>query len=398
VSQIVSVYDLYKPLRNHLKGQALVPSLRVVWAWVNHLQFDIEIPSDIEVLPEVRMRRRGSEKGVYEWELASLAKELIINAPMRAPTDLRSWRGFSTAINRLKNVGNGISEQYEFLFRDNIFIEMYRIAHHQFGWQRTVKMQAEAARYYKIFSEPAVDAILFSRLGLRTFSLYTIGLAIAGAFLQDFELVAPININLGRTTPTDVETFLRNYSKNLAEMRGYSEESQSFDENYVYSFNPLVRFPIVSHVCGGRVTFFAPVPRYLLRRFTEGIYYDALGAPGFDLAFGRSYQAYVGEVIRAATSNGSLCVQAEAGYFVGKDRKDSVDWIVSDLTGELFVECKTKRLRQEGKLALADLTPLRAELSKLTEFVIQIYKTLTHALEGRYPHWKKATGRCSHWS
>jgi hypothetical protein len=33
---------------------------------------------------------------------------------------------------------------------------------------------------------------------------------------------------------------------------------------------------------------------------------------------------------------------------------------------------------------------LRAELSKLTEFVIQIYKTLTHAMEGRYTHWKKS--------
>jgi hypothetical protein len=54
------------------------------------------------------------------------------------------------------------------------------------------------------------------------------------------------------------------------------------------------------------------------------------------------------------------------------------------------VKGKTKRLRQEAKLALADLAPLRAELSKLTEFVIQIYKTLTHALEGRYPHWKKS--------
>lgn len=386
----MSVYDLYKPLRNQLREQALAPSLRVVWAWVNHLQFDTEIPSDIEVLPEVRMRPRGPAKGIFEWELAALAKELIINAPLIAPTDMRKWHNFSNGINGLKNIGNDISMLYASLFRENIFIEMYRIAHHQFGWQRTVKMQAEAARYYKIFSEPAVDAILLGKLGLRTFSLYTIGLAFGGAFLQDFELVAPINLDLGRTTPADVEIFLRNYSKNLDEMRELCQASQSFDENYVYSFNPLVKYPIVSHVSGGRATFFAPVPRYLLRRFTVGIYYDVLGAPGFDVAFGKSYQAYVGEVIQAAAQSGTLSIQPEAEYFVGRDRKDSVDWITSDSTGELFVECKTKRLRQEAKLALADLAPLRAELSKLTEFVIQIYKTLTHALEGRYTHWKKS--------
>jgi hypothetical protein len=253
-----------------------------------------------------------------------------------------------------------------------------------------VKLQAEAARYYKIFSEPAVDSILFNKLGLRTFSLYTIGLAFGGAFLQDFELVTPINVALARTTPEDVGIFLRHYSKSLAEMRALCEASQSFDENYVYSFNPLVRYPIVSHVSEGRETFFAPVPRYLLRRFTEGIYYDALGAPGFDVAFGKSYQAYVGQVIAAAAESGTLSSLPEVEYFVGRDRKDSVDWIITHSTGELFVECKTKRLRQEAKLALADLAPLQAELSKLTEFVIQIYKTLTHALADRYPHWKRS--------
>jgi len=147
-----------------------------------------------------------------------------------------------------------------------------------------------------------------------------------------------------------------------------------------------VRFELVSggHPIGGR---HSAVANNAIKRC------DDVGPVipiGFDLAFGRSYQTYVGEVIRAATGRGSLCMLPEDEYFVGRDRKDSVDWIVSDSTGELFVECKTKRLRQEAKLALADLAPLTAELSKLTDFVIQIYKTLTHALRGRYRHWKKS--------
>jgi hypothetical protein len=80
-------------------------------------------------------------------------------------------------------------------------------------------------------------------------------------------------------------------------------------------------------------------------------------------------------------------VLPESEYWVGKDRKRSVDWIASDSSGELFVECKAKRLRADAKVALGDLTALRQELEKLAEFAVQIYRTLADALDGKYPHW-----------
>jgi len=210
---------------------------------------------------------------------------------------------------------------------------------------------------------------------------------VAGHFLAEFELALPTSIALQGVSNDQLALFFAKYTKSLSEMRDICRGAQSFDENFVYSFNPLIRFPLLFHGTNRGMRLVCPVPTYLVRRFTEGVYYDVLGAPGFDAAFGDSYQAYVGDVLRAINQTSALTILAEAEYVVGKDKKRSVDWIASDLTGEIFIECKTKRLRLDAKMALTDLSPLRAELGKLSEFAVQIYKTLVDALQGRYSHW-----------
>jgi hypothetical protein len=160
------MYDLYRPLRNELSKHAVLSSLRVIWAWMQQLQFGQDFPSDIEVPQQIRLAIRSPTRGVYEWELAVLAKELIVLAPENGSVDMRSWKRFSSALNKLKDLDNGISGRYEKLFREHIFIEMYRTAHHQFWWQRTLRMDSEVTRYLKIFGAPAVDAILQQRLGV----------------------------------------------------------------------------------------------------------------------------------------------------------------------------------------------------------------------------------------
>jgi hypothetical protein len=157
-------------------------------------------------------------------------------------------------------------------------------------------------------------------------------------------------------------------STSLTKMRCQCVAAQSFDEHFIYAFNPLLRSPLVACSRGQNEFLSLPVPRYLLRRFTDGVHYDLVGTRGFDQAFGDSYQHYVGEVLFAANTSASLLVLPETTHFVGNDMQHSVDWIASDHSGELFIECKTKRLRLNAKLALADLAPLAAELSKVADF------------------------------
>jgi hypothetical protein len=381
------MYDLYQPLLNALRKQAMLPSLHVIWAWMQHLQFGIDLPSYIQVPASIRQALPGPEKGIYEWELALLARELLAVAPVNGGrTDLRLWQEFSTTLNELKNLDNAISGRYEKLFRERIFFEMARIAHQQFWWQRAMRVDAEVTRYLKIFGHPALGSILQGQVGLDARALYTVGLSAAGHFLENSELALPASFSLTGASGEQVAWFLRTYSLNLHDMQARCN-SRPFDEDFVYALNPLVQFPLVAYSVGAQPRLMCPVPRYLIRRFTEGVYYDILNAPRFDSAFGTAYQAYVGEIIAAVNDRKSLTILPDAEYFVGKNRKQSVDWIASDSSGEMFVECKTKRLRYDAKIALADLSRLQQELAKLAEFAVQVYRTLADALEGNYPHW-----------
>jgi hypothetical protein len=92
-------------------------------------------------------------------------------------------------------------------------------------------------------------------------------------------------------------------------------------------------------------------------------------------------------VAQVTNVKGTCTVLPEHEYVVGKDRKDSVDWIISDAAATLFVECKTKKIRYGAKFRLADTSMLDEDLDKMASFIVQMYKTLADALASRYAHW-----------
>jgi hypothetical protein len=64
-----------------------------------------------------------------------------------------------------------------------------------------------------------------------------------------------------------------------------------------------------------------PIPTFLLRRFTEGVYYEICGIDGFSEAFGCSFQNYVGEVLASANQHSGITITPEERYHVGKGRR-----------------------------------------------------------------------------
>lgn len=382
------MYELYKPFRNYVRQLSLLESLGVIRAYIQHLQFGQPFPEDVEVHQHFRTAPRP-ERGVYEWELEILAKELILHAPDNGVGDLRTWNNLAEALNRIKKLEDDISGHYRDLIATNILLELFRIAHRQFPWQRRIDTSV-LTRYLKIFGRPEMEPILAQQVGLDARTLYTVGLAMSGIFLERFALDFPPRIDIPGITPEHVQRFVDRFSVDLAGLRRRIADAQSYDEDYAYALNPLKVTPLIHVTLRGRPTLIAPVTPYLLQRFTEGVYYEIYDAPGFAAAFGTAFQDYVGEVISAANRGGEFRILGEQPYRVGRDVKQSVDWIVSDRTAELFIECKTKRIRFASKIALASTEELDNDLAKMAGFVVQAYKTLEDAKAGAYSHWKPA--------
>ena len=129
-----------------------------------------------------------------------------------------------------------------------------------------------------------------------------------------------------------------------------------------------------------------PIPRHLLRRASAGIFFDLVKAANFDNPFGNSFQTYVGEVAKIFCKPPIFSILAEDTYHVGKRKKHGVDWVLSDATGHIFIESKTKRLTVNAK-TLSDTVALDKDLAVMADAISQHYKNIRDALDGK-TRWK----------
>jgi hypothetical protein len=377
--KVKTVYDHHRSLRRYLRNFPLLESLSVVRAYEQHLQFNRPFPNDMEVAVAFRTADNPEAKNIFEWELDILAKELVLNASDYAYGTLRKWSSLSTAINLIKKLGNAVTASYPDLYQRDILIELYRIAHNTFPWQRGIRRDT-ILRYFKIFGSDAFDPIIKARTGFAARELYLIGMTLSGHFSDSFVLDLPAKIEGLPITAAQVDRFIGLFSTDIDTLRRLVSESQSYDQDYAYAFNPLRKFPLIRLRGEDGAAIVAPLPTFLLRRFTEGLYYELCDAAGFSDAFGPAFQGYVGDVLAAANPRKVLTIFPEHEYHLGRDRKDSVDWIVFDQTADLFVECKTKRVRYGAKIGLASIALLLDDLEKMADFIVQTYKTLVDAL------------------
>ncbi len=374
-------FEFYKPLRNHLRKVGLIESLGVIRAYMQYMQFGATFPRDIEVEAYFLQAPNPVARKMFEWELDTLSQEIILHASeWPAPETLRKWSYLAGAVNKLKDFENNLARLYP--KDDTILLELHRIAHRQFPWQRRPNAMW-ITRYYKIFGDPGLDALIQRTIWLTARELYRIGLVLTGIYLDKFALTYPPHIEIHGLDQAKLDRFLTHFAIDLDALKTKTAEVQQLNENYAYVFNPLRIYPLVWIEDRTRVV--APIPTFLFRRFTEGLYYEIRDEPGFSDAFGGAFQRYVGEVITAANEGEVFRIYPEAEYHVGRARRDTVDWIVEERSGTVFVESKTKRLRLEAKTALTSREALESEMDKLAAFIAQVYRTIRDYRDGRYP-------------
>jgi hypothetical protein len=202
-------------------------------------------------------------------------------------------------------------------------------------------------------------------------------------------------VEIPGVTQGDFDRFLAFTSLNWNALATRLRSEHALDESFAYRYSSLREFPLVQISHHGQDEIACPIPTLLFWRITSGLYYSLKDTPGFPTAFGASFQQYVGQVLRKRITNPEMTVLGEEQYHRGRQRRDSVDWIVQqDVESALFVECKTKRLTWASKAGLSDLSALEQDIRKLAGAVLQIYKTIADYRIGLYPHLAYSARRC----
>jgi hypothetical protein len=262
-----------------------------------------------------------------------------------------------------------------------VLFEMHRIAHRQFPWQFKVGVNP-LMRALKIFGRPAVDAIVVRELGMTMRQILLMALALVG----HFEKTGWISTNedcreLGISQEVS-RAFLKRLTSAIEDLRTETAKQQSFGPDWLYAWNPLEATPLVSIDRAHPDRAVCPIPFYLTKRTSTGVFYDLVNSPDFDNAFGESFQAYLGDVIAIVCKPPHFTVLPEEPYYVGSNKFHGVDWVVSDSTGHLFIEAKTKRLTLRAKIRFDD-PALQNDLVTLATAVVQHYQNILSALAGK---------------
>lgn len=380
------VYTLYGPLRNYLRVVNLIKGLRAIHSHSQHLLFGTSLLNSISNLPfrykQLRVMSDYVQYQMLPWELETLAKEIIINSPeVGSKKNIEDWNCLVAAINKIKELEDEISVKY--VDTANVLIEVHRIAHKQFPWQIRPNLE-QLSRYWKIYSYSKLAFLIEEVFGLTLEEVYIIGFALIGLYLDKFALFYPPNIFLLHLNQGHLDKFLSHFSIPLEDLKKKLINEQEYNERYAYAFNSLKAYPLIKTEYDGRIALICPLPILLYRRLNEGLYYEICGKTGFDEAFGESFQSFVGELLNRGNPKAKII--PETIYRKYKKEKRTVDWIMTDDSAILFIECKAKRLTLEAKISLTDHTELDKEFDKLSNSVVQVYKTLLDYKQNLYPN------------
>ncbi|MFG0700422.1 hypothetical protein [Delftia sp. WSY_12] len=321
---------------------------------------------------------------LFKWELAILARELILHATPEGVLRLRHWPDMARAINMLRRVDNDMAKAR--LTPDWAYNSLTPTAHLQFPWQRSRQFNS-LMRYFKVFSEPEVERLLVRETGVDTKEWFFVGFAAAGHLQKQCGISAnqdyrPFGIDLERT-----KKVFDKLSQPVDQLRIKVSEAAKYNDTWMYTWNPLEAKPLVGMDPTRPERLHCPIPYFILKRVSQGLFYEIANAQGFNNPFGASFQSYFGEVLVETFPRSRFNILKEREYKVGRDRKDGVDWILTDGRANLFIECKAKRMTIGAKSAI-DPEIIGQQVKFLVNAVVQIYKNISDALAG-HTHWER---------
>lgn len=375
--------DFYRYLKRRISKCDLSDTFDVLWAYSQLMQLQgFVFPDHIE--KHLEFQAGGRQNFLFhEWELELLAAEAILhasNGTKTATKTMRNWSTISHIVNRLRNLENALYGENS---TADVLVEMSRIIHRQVPWQQLRPKTKLLYRYYRIFSDPAIDAICRRVLGLSVDDLYAQGV-VAYMHLTDHSA-----LELGDETSERLKGLLGFAACSVEKLREEITATHALDHAYAYRLGPLRKFPLVLVGTDTKNSFAAcPVPTLLFWRLTSGLYYDLIsGDSNFGNALGTSFEAYVGEVLKRAITPPTLRQLGQAKYGTKPRPKATPDWLlVEEDKAAAFIECKAKRITVPGKIAMGDLTPLKDDLKKLADAVVQLYERMSEHVAGQFPN------------
>lgn len=375
---MIDLYPAYKPFRNYMRKYALWPSLIQMWAYSIHIVDDEPLHPLLGIgSPDPDALKRH----IWPWDLEIIVRELILNADKYGSDALSTWNGLANTLQHIRRLeGEPYKGQDN---RANVLVDLQRMAHRQFRWQSGArKRAAQLIRALKVFGGPELEEKVLVQIGMTMSQMLKLGLIIAAELRRKPLVQLDANYSTIGIPAEASQNFLQRLVCDISEMRYLTKNVQQYNDAWLYASFPLEFKPLLRIGPKAKNRAACPVPTYMINRISSGVFYDIVNADDFANSYGGAFQRYIGEVINKIMVGGRFKVDTLAPYSPSKaNLKHGVDWIVSDGSGHLFIECKTKRMSLGAK-NLTDETALDKDMEALKKAVVQNYSNIIDAREG----------------
>lgn len=366
--------------------------LQLAWA-TNMLQSDLG--SNVErylTYPEAAATSdMGAEFAIHKWDIETilavlLSTEKYVWRPHEQRFDYRydAFDNMATATNFLRDAEN--YEAGAYLERTNLMVEMHRIAHRQFGWQRGFATSERLYRFVYIYGQGACAAYFQQVHGLSIEDFLKVGFVLFTQ-LHHQPWAKPVSVPeigvdeelIGRALPL-LSLDLADVRTETAALIGRMAEKG--EQRLAYLPSALRQYPVIRDAKTD--SYIAPLPQLIMSRMTSGLYYDLAGGPQHVLTEANNrFEQYARKVIAAFYPR--FQVLSSQRYGPKKAGIDSPDVLVMDGDRVVaVVECKATKLTFEAQFADDPMATAKRAYDQLVKGVSQMWRFFSHARRGIY--------------
>lgn len=323
---------------------------------------------------------------VRKWELETLLTVLLSTEKDAKPLPLTmAFSTMADTVNLLRDVDNHEGGAHS--TPADIMLEMGRIGHRQFGWQRGFATTERVYRYFYIYGQGACAEYFEQTYGLPIGEFMRVALYLfAQLHHQPWAKPAAVE-NLGvdldlinRALPLlslDLAAAREKTTDLIAQLQGGAVPAGT-----TYLPSALRRYPIVRDDAKG--AYIAPLPQLIAHRMTVGLYYDVASGPQALIADANArFEQYVGKLIGAYYPR--FEIHPSQAYGTKKAPLASPDVLVSDADKvRVIIECKATKLTYEAQFAHDPMGSARSAFNQLVKGVAQLWKFFSHVRRGIY--------------
>lgn len=333
-----------------------------------------------------------SKYAVHKWDLETLIT-LNLNTlktsrmMTRKPLDTRNFSAVADVVNLLRTV-----EDHETPGRvdeTNVLLEVHRISHRQFAWQRGYARPRDIYRHLYIYGQGECAAYFQKTHGVSVLDFFTVAFGHFGYLAQGPWLERVPDLEILGVSKDAVDKSLMLLSGDIWAVRRESkallsklEKSSGTRLPVIYLPSYLRIKPIIRRAVGLRDRYIAPLRSLILMRATVGLYYDLqTGGTTVTNDATNRFEEYARRSIKAHCPNFEPAPAVE--YTYKKNTVESPDILLKQ--GGCIVavfECKATKLTFEAQYGNDPAESAKSGYSQIAKAIFQLWRFFSHVRRG----------------